>query len=641
MISARISPMVELARWLFELQGVPYAEEPHAPILHVLFTRWAGGGNEIPVVVSGEGLWDGGPAVVKGLAEKAPPTRRLIPDDPRDHEDQSAFIAFLFGKLLRAVRRHVYFQLLPFKSLIVPVVTEGAPTWERLFVEWLYPLWRSLMARGLDFDPALIEQAPHDIETAFKAVEARIAAGAVFMGGASPNTLDIVFAALAAPVIFPAEYGAMLPRMEEIPPTLREYIEAQRARPAGRLVLETYRVARGTPQAPLRFKPRSRQWLSPSLVLFGARALLRFAPRLAFGKYRFFAGWADVKAVLGDDVSFKLTPSNATRMNEVSGDFILGMNRGPRLLDERGALYAAFASVDLGRARRIVETEGRALLDAAAKGGGKIDVVNGYARLVAARTAVALFGVTGPSEPDLMRATRAIFSHTFLNLGDDVAIRDRAIEAGKELSDWISTAIAERRSRPANTQDLLGALLARAAATGMGDDDMRRALSGMIVGAIDTTATAVANIVAELLKAPALIERVAADIDDEERMRGWCWELLRLRPHNPILLRATSQDISFDGLNIKAGVNVIAVTIAAMQDPRAFPDPARMDPTRPRDRYLHFGSGIHECAGRLVNAFQIPLLVGMLLRAGPGASGPVRFDGPFPDELIVNIARID
>ena len=37
MVSARVSPMVELARWLFERHRIPYEEQAHAPLLHVLF----------------------------------------------------------------------------------------------------------------------------------------------------------------------------------------------------------------------------------------------------------------------------------------------------------------------------------------------------------------------------------------------------------------------------------------------------------------------------------------------------------------------------------------------------------------------------------------------------------------------------
>jgi hypothetical protein len=57
--SARVSPMVEMARWIFELYDIPYAEEANAAVLHVLTTVRAGGGYELPVVVTSESVWSG------------------------------------------------------------------------------------------------------------------------------------------------------------------------------------------------------------------------------------------------------------------------------------------------------------------------------------------------------------------------------------------------------------------------------------------------------------------------------------------------------------------------------------------------------------------------------------------------------
>jgi cytochrome P450 len=65
-----------------------------------------------------------------------------------------------------------------------------------------------------------------------------------------------------------------------------------------------------------------------------------------------------------------------------------------------------------------------------------------------------------------------------------------------------------------------------------------------------------------------------------------------------------------------------------------------MDPCRPADRYLHFGRGLHHCAGRDLNALQIPLLVGELIpHLAPGVS-EIEFDGPFPDRLTVNLDEV-
>lgn len=641
MVTARISPAVELARWMFERQGVPYAEQPHAPMLHAIFTLAAGGGVEIPVVTCAEGVWKGGPPTVAELAGKSPPDARIFSGDPAVAADEHQVVAFLFGHLLKQVRRLVYHRLLPYKAVIAPCVVEGTPLWERAFVYGLYGIWRRMMAAGLDFSPALIAQAPIDIEAAFVEVERRLADGRQFLGGEAPGSLDIVFSALTGPVIFPDEYCARLPKLAELPPDFRSYVEYMRERRGGRLVLEVYSQARGLPQPRLPLGKTSAPAPSARVLRFGANLLRRVSPNLSFASVRFVATWDGVREALANDVELRIGPVNAQRIEEVSGAFILGLDRSERELRERKALFAAFAAVDMARARAIIASESQGLLDAAAAGLGRIDVVNGYARLVAARSAVALFGIHGPSEPDLLRVTRAVFAHTFLNISNDATIRETAIAAGVELAAWIDADIARRRADgSAGPADLLGELMVQAPQSGFTDDDIRRNLAGMLVGAIDTTATAVANIVAEIGNDPSVARNMAADVGDPERLAGWCWELLRRHPHNPLLLRKTAVDTAIAGKAVAADTTIVALTLAAMNDPAAFPDPDRVDPGRPPDRYLHLGAGLHQCAGRAVNAFQIPMMVGALMQRRPTRFGALRMRGAFPDRLVVGIVPV-
>jgi cytochrome P450 len=161
----------------------------------------------------------------------------------------------------------------------------------------------------------------------------------------------------------------------------------------------------------------------------------------------------------------------------------------------------------------------------------------------------------------------------------------------------------------------------------------------MLVGSIDTTASSVAKIVATLAADKKLAARVAGDVDDAERLGGWCREALRRWPHNPIVIRRAVADTVFNTVEVKKGDQVIAWTQAAMLDPTVFPRPGLLRPDRPSATYLHFGGGLHPCAGRVVNAFQIPLLVGALLRRGIASAGSIAWAGPFPNRLSVHLKR--
>jgi cytochrome P450 len=93
------------------------------------------------------------------------------------------------------------------------------------------------------------------------------------------------------------------------------------------------------------------------------------------------------------------------------------------------------------------------------------------------------------------------------------------------------------------------------------------------------------------------------------------------------------------GETVPAGTRVVAFTLAAMQDERVFDRPETLDPDRPPHLYMHFGRGMHECAGRDVNALQIPALIAALMRFNPTGRVKVKNAGPFPDQFFVRIGR--
>jgi len=634
LVTARVSPMVELARWLLERANIPYHEDAHAPVLHVLATRLAGGGNEVPVALTAGGVWDGARDFIHGLDSQLPPAQKVFSADPQERTRDIAFVDEILRRLLKPVRRHVYHALLPYPKLIKPVACDGAPLWERAIVRGLYGPWRRLMARGLDFSPAMLADAPGEIAEAFDLVAGRLN-GQPFLGGAKPSGLDIIFSALAAPVIFPPQYGARLPKLDELPSDFRTFVQKHREHRAGALVLRTYAAARPTPQVFRAARRAKTSWLPPALFRRGLNLARYLRPSITVGNTLVVLDHASVEAVIGNDIGFAIEPVNRARIAAVNqGDFILGLDRQAVLVSERTLLYRALGSADLAALVAAAEADAEQLLTAAAEQSGRIDVVNGYARIVAARTASRLLGIVAPTEIDLMSVARAIFHHTFLNLGDDVDVAARGKAAGQEVAGWLRKTIQERRATGRLGDDVLGRLLALTP-----DDELaRRTVCGLYTGAIDTTATSVANIMAEVL-ANARVQRQMGEAarSNPGELLGWCLDLLRMRPHNPLVVRQAAAGATLNGKAVPAGRRVFAVTLSAMHDEAAFPHASQLCPTRPLNRYLHFGGGLHRCAGLDLNVRQVPMLVGQLLKRNPVRAGRLRYDGPFPDELVIEL----
>jgi cytochrome P450 len=377
----------------------------------------------------------------------------------------------------------------------------------------------------------------------------------------------------------------------------------------------------------------------PGILRFAARLTLCLAPSIKLGNSIVFSRWQDIQEILKRDLDFVIEPVNGKRITNVNGPFILGMDRNETLVHERTALYSALSLSDLPQLQQQVRQQADSLLDAA-RSNGRIDVVNGYARLVAARSAVTMLGMAGPSEADLMRVARTLFHECFLNLGDEASVRQRAEAAFKELSGWFAAEFVRRHSLDDPGQDLMGRMILaqrQQQPHALDNDGIRRTVSGMLVGAIDTTATCVAQITSVILNRPGMLAAVMPDLDHPDRMRGWCWEALRFWPHNPIILREAALDTEVNGTPIVKGNRIFCFTLAGMQDEAAFPYPRQANPTRDLHLYLHFGGGLHPCAGRAINGVQIPTLVACLLRRHPKIKSDIRFSGPFPNQLIVSL----
>ena len=378
----------------------------------------------------------------------------------------------------------------------------------------------------------------------------------------------------------------------------------------------------------------------PALPGFAARVGARMARRsgkpFRLGSKVIVARHADVCDLLDRDLEFGIAAVNAVKIGEVNdGPFVLGMDRSAVLETERRALYSALHAVDMAALRQRAEAEIAQILDGVPRG-GKLDAVGGYARPVAAHTAQRLFGITGPNDGMFMEVVRSVFAHTFLNIGNDETIRQRAIRAGKYMGGWLADEIARRRAAGETGDDMMGHLLSQ----GIVDDDgARRTLGGMLVGSIDTTATCVAKILFLAGRDRELRAGIEADLDDIDRLYGWCNEALRRWPHNPIVIRKASVDCSLAGFPIKAGEDIFAWTQAAMQDESVFPEPDRLRPDRDPAAYLHMGAGVHPCSGRPVNWFQIPLLVAGLVRRDLVRVGRIGWAGSFPNRLPVTLGE--
>jgi cytochrome P450 len=101
-------------------------------------------------------------------------------------------------------------------------------------------------------------------------------------------------------------------------------------------------------------------------------------------------------------------------------------------------------------------------------------------------------------------------------------------------------------------------------------------------------------------------------------------ELLRYDPSVQIIVRTALEELELGGVLLARGQAVICLLGAANRDPAAYPDPDRLDITRPNVRPLSFGSGIHFCLGAQLARIEMEIALNSLFSRLPN----LRLDEP-------------
>jgi len=380
-------------------------------------------------------------------------------------------------------------------------------------------------------------------------------------------------------------------------------------------------------------------------------ALLRWwSPILVLGKFAIVSRYTDVVEVLKRDTDFTLSQINASKIDQIDGPFILGMDRSAQYDREKAALLEIVRHEDLDQIRQFVVQLADSLIEAA-RPRRRIDVVNGYARVVPVRLVASYFGMPGPNDPTMMRWMRDIFHYIFADLTNSPDVLQDALHSVAELRRHMDAQIALRKSVSSTQQengDVLGRLLALqdAAHPWLDDHAVRRNLGGVIVGAVDTTSKFVSLAIDELLRRPEALAdaRQFAVQGNIEAVRHFAWEAVRFNPHHPLQVRFCARETEVAAgqkrsKTIPAQTHTYVGTLSAMFDPEVFVNPGEFNGQREAE-YLHFGYGIHTCFGKAINGVQIPELLAALLRLpnlrrAPGSAGHIVYDGPFSDRLVL------
>ena len=244
LITIPISHYCEKARWALDRAGVTYQERAHLQVLHWIPVTRAGGNKTAPVLVWGDRVLADSADIVEEASAKAPPDRRLYPDDNTAAAEVRALQGDFDARLGPEGRRWMYNALRGRRDLAVAYGCAGVPAWQRRALPFAYPVATRIIDRYLDVTPATAARSEATVRATFDAVAERLDDGRPYLCGERFSAADLTFASLAAPMLMPPEYGVPLPRPEELPAAMAATVRELREHPAGAHALKMFREER-------------------------------------------------------------------------------------------------------------------------------------------------------------------------------------------------------------------------------------------------------------------------------------------------------------------------------------------------------------------------------------------------------------
>ncbi|MGS2718148.1 cytochrome P450 [Eionea flava] len=340
---------------------------------------------------------------------------------------------------------------------------------------------------------------------------------------------------------------------------------------------------------------------------------------------------------------------------------------------EKSIMQGMLNRDDLPAVREGIKKSAEKILDNA---NGQLDIVDNYCRMVPAIMVQEYFGLDGIDPKKLLKWSFWNQYNTFHNQPFDLNSKEKYghivkehAKCSEELVEYITVLMVRKLLTVKIKDRIFGAgiklrnllrALSKKNPILPKDDIVKRMLrtsfadhvnfpltrigtnaGGLLIGAVETTSQAVAQVIQYFIDRPELLvkAKAASRQEDTSAIDALVWEALRFVPISPYMFRQASQDYTIAKgtdreTTIPKGTNVLTLTQSAMFDNYANENPDEFNPDRNWYHNFNYGFASHDCLGKYVGMAMIPEMVRqVLLRDDIQAVSEMDYEeGPFPEK---------
>jgi cytochrome P450 len=196
----------------------------------------------------------------------------------------------------------------------------------------------------------------------------------------------------------------------------------------------------------------------------------------------------------------------------------------------------------------------------------------------------------------------------------------------EEIDEILFALIDERRAEGGEGDDVLAMLLEARHEDGspMSDQELRDELLTLLVAGHETTASTLAWAFERLVREPAVLERLVAEVDsgEEAYVTATIQETLRDRPVLPNAApRLVAKEVTIGDWSYQPGCALVVNSYLIHHDPQIYPDPHAFRPERFLDQppgtytWTPFGGGRRRCLGASFAMLEMKVVLRALLGA--------------------------